>query len=112
MAANEMLPAGTIDVDGLIEEVLTIRKESATPEEAKHLTLDSILNSGHEEWQKLAENEQMKEKINMIAVKKMQETVENTLLVDLEGDTDLEKIFYGQITNLQNSIKEAHENEV
>jgi hypothetical protein len=112
MAAHEILPPGSMDVDGLIEEVKTICKENARPEEAKHITFESILNNSPDEWKKLADNEEINGKIKMVAVKKMQEALENTLLLDLEGDTDLDKIASTQITNLKDSIQQNIETEV
>jgi hypothetical protein len=112
LATNEILPSGSMDVDGLIEEVMTIRKENSTPEEAKQITFDTILSASHEEWQKIAANDGIKVRINMIAVRNMQKILENTLLIDPDGDDDLETMASDQITNLENSIKETHENEV
>jgi hypothetical protein len=112
MAANEILPSGSMDVNGLIEEVLAIRKDSASSEEAKELTFDTILKTSQHEWQTIAKNEEMKEKINMIAVKNMEEAVENSVMIDYEADNDLEKIVNAQISTLKNSIEENLDNEV
>jgi hypothetical protein len=112
MARNEILPSGSMDVGDLIEEIMIIRKKNATPEEAKRISLETILSTSHKEWEKICENDGMKKNINMIAVRKMEEVLKNTLLVDPDGDNDLEKLASDQITSLTTNIQETIETEV
>jgi hypothetical protein len=113
MAVNDILPPGSLEVDDLIKEIMTIRKENArSAEKYKDITFEDILNTNHEGWQELAANDAIKEKINMYAVKKMEEALESTLLIDCDGDTELEKIASEKITNLKNTIEENLQNEV
>jgi hypothetical protein len=111
MANHGLLPSGSMDVDSLIEEIVSIRKENTTPENAKDINFNTILETTHDEWGKLADNAEIKEKINMIAAKKMEETVRNTLLVDYKDGIDLEMIALKQMSDLKKSVTAALQKE-